>query len=589
MKKMSFEEAVEYYRDKVPMTVVEYAALVAAIGKYAASQAFTVAGIASADVLQALHDEVRKAIEEGGTFWDFREGIDGIMERLGWEGLAPYRLDNIFRTNIQNAYNVGRYKQMKAIAARRTYWEYDAVNDSHTRPSHLAHDGKIYHHEHPFWDTWYPPNGYRCFPPWTKVMTISGWQKISSILPDDRIIGGSGDEKRVTAVHRNRFYGQLIRLIFENGRIDATPNHRILTMRGWVRADELNTGDILVETIPLASIDSFVGYENMPDSQGGNSGMAVPLERKPAGTFATNGEIQGGDKHVQPFRADGSEDDMIVNSIKTEIPNVSEHHGLGPGRGHFAGSMFRRVSSDYEPMRDGVFLPDFRPSGGGIFSKYQSEGISPLISILGFSEMPVESLPFSFQIDGSQLFSIIISPFDRGMEPLGFDGIAALSRLNLVMPDDPDKGVIGNLPAGAEHSVREFFFDIKRAKGLSDGAPLNRFDTLDDFRTWAGSHCILREITDKKNIPYNDIVVNLSVDTDESYVIQGATVHNCRCKVNSLSAQEMEEEGLKEETTGTDLKPDPGFEYNPAKQKWRPEPGRYDPQLRDQMEDAIWD
>ena len=162
MKKMSFEEAIEYFRDKVPMTAAEYEALVAEIGKYAASQAFTVAHIASADLLQALHDEVLKAIEEGGTFWDFREGIDEIMERLGWEGMAPYRLDNIYRTNIQNAYNVGRYKQMERIAARRPYWEYDAVNDSQTRPSHLAHDGKIYHHEHPFWDTWYPPNGYRC-------------------------------------------------------------------------------------------------------------------------------------------------------------------------------------------------------------------------------------------------------------------------------------------------------------------------------------------------------------------------------------------------------------------------------------------
>jgi len=79
------------------------------------------------------------------------------------------------------------------------------------------------------------------------------------------------------------------------------------------------------------------------------------------------------------------------------------------------------------------------------------------------------------------------------------------------------------------------------------------------------------------------------VDTDESYVVQGATVHNCRCRVNSLSIEEMEEEGLTEETQGTDLKPDEGFRYNPAKQRWKPDPGKYPAELRRRMEEAIWD
>lgn len=162
MKVMTFEEAVEYFRDLFVMTSAEYETLEAEVGEYASALAFTVSRIAAADLLQDLHGEILKAIDEGRTFWDFRESIDEIMKRYGWEGLEPYRLDNIFRTNIQTAYNVGRYKQMMAIAERRPYWEYDAVNDTHTRPTHLAHDGKIYRHDHPFWRTWYPSNGYRC-------------------------------------------------------------------------------------------------------------------------------------------------------------------------------------------------------------------------------------------------------------------------------------------------------------------------------------------------------------------------------------------------------------------------------------------
>ena len=59
--------------------------------------------------------------------------------------------------------------------------------------------------------------------------------------------------------------------------------------------------------------------------------------------------------------------------------------------------------------------------------------------------------------------------------------------------------------------------------------------------------------------------------------------------MNSISREEMEEEGLTEEKRGTDLKPDEGFRYNPAVRKWRPDPGKYDPRLRDRMEEAIWD
>jgi len=59
--------------------------------------------------------------------------------------------------------------------------------------------------------------------------------------------------------------------------------------------------------------------------------------------------------------------------------------------------------------------------------------------------------------------------------------------------------------------------------------------------------------------------------------------------VNSISSSEMQEEGLTEEAQVTDMQPDEGFRYNPAVQKWRPDPGRYDPRLRDRMEEAIWD
>jgi hypothetical protein len=51
---------------------------------------------------------------------------------------------------------------MKATAKRRPYWRYVAVKDSRTRPTHSALNGKVFPHDHGFWDSWYPPNGFMC-------------------------------------------------------------------------------------------------------------------------------------------------------------------------------------------------------------------------------------------------------------------------------------------------------------------------------------------------------------------------------------------------------------------------------------------
>ena len=118
---MPFKEALEAFAGKAVLPAARFKALAEDMGDRAHAVAFSAAGIAREDVLADLYGEVQKAIEEGKSFWDFRQGIDEIMERRGWAGLSPYRLDNIFRTNIQTAYSVGRYQQMTEIAERRPF------------------------------------------------------------------------------------------------------------------------------------------------------------------------------------------------------------------------------------------------------------------------------------------------------------------------------------------------------------------------------------------------------------------------------------------------------------------------------------
>lgn len=151
-------EAIRFWSGKLKMSPGEFSRLADEIK----TVAFSVGGIAKGDELTTVFDALDRAIKDGTAFDAFKKEAAAVFERRGWTGPAAWRVETIFRTNIQTAYSVGRYKEMQEVKRDRPYWQYSAVNDSRTRPTHWAMNGKIYPADHPFWDTWYPPNGYNC-------------------------------------------------------------------------------------------------------------------------------------------------------------------------------------------------------------------------------------------------------------------------------------------------------------------------------------------------------------------------------------------------------------------------------------------
>lgn len=128
------------------------------------AKGLSIAGISKADVIGAVKDEILKALESGTTLEEFRKTAREIFDRGGYTEMSPHRIDTIYRTNLQTAYQAGRYRQMTdpEVLAERPYWQYLAVMDAATRPEHAAMHGKVFPADHPFWDTWYPPNGFNC-------------------------------------------------------------------------------------------------------------------------------------------------------------------------------------------------------------------------------------------------------------------------------------------------------------------------------------------------------------------------------------------------------------------------------------------
>ncbi len=151
-------EAQTFWRDKIQLGPGEFAKLSAE----ARVRAFAVSGIARGDELATVFAALFRAIDQGTTLEEFKRDCAGIFERRGWTGKRAWRIDNIFRTNIQTAYNVGQYKQLAEARDVLPVWQYSAINDARTRPTHRAMDGRAWPADHPMWDVWFPPNGYRC-------------------------------------------------------------------------------------------------------------------------------------------------------------------------------------------------------------------------------------------------------------------------------------------------------------------------------------------------------------------------------------------------------------------------------------------
>ncbi|MFQ9035220.1 phage minor head protein [Hungatella sp.] len=144
----AFEEAVRYFGERVPVTPGQFYKIV----EEYRGLAFTISGYTSVQVLKKFYDELLGAIEDGETMESFRSRMNSFLEEKGYEGVTPFQADNIFRTNTQTAYQVGHYEQMTdpGVLKLRPFWQYDAVNDRHTRPSHLAMDGRVFPADSPY-------------------------------------------------------------------------------------------------------------------------------------------------------------------------------------------------------------------------------------------------------------------------------------------------------------------------------------------------------------------------------------------------------------------------------------------------------
>ena len=168
-------EAIGYFRSKGLQTSFSYADM---IGR-ANDQAFTVAKMMDVDLLKQVRDSLDSALANGTQFKDWADELLPTLQAAGWWGRkevldpltgqtivaqlgSPWRLETIFRTNMQTAYAAGAWQEIDQQADLAPFLMYDAVDDFRTREQHRLWDRKVLPVSSPWWKTHYPPNGWNC-------------------------------------------------------------------------------------------------------------------------------------------------------------------------------------------------------------------------------------------------------------------------------------------------------------------------------------------------------------------------------------------------------------------------------------------
>ena len=190
------EEAIRFFRGKIGVTEDEWDEL----EDQNHDLSFKLAGIADIDVVESVYSAIDDAITNGTTLEDFKEKvIDELMNSWGGSVANPgWRVECIFKTNLQSAYQAGHYSQAQANKEDRPYAMLSVVEDSHT--SEICADldeeigGRAIALDDPIWSRAWPPNHFACR---STVITLDEQEAIAEGFLEDSPDPPDADELEI--------------------------------------------------------------------------------------------------------------------------------------------------------------------------------------------------------------------------------------------------------------------------------------------------------------------------------------------------------------------------------------------------------
>lgn len=481
------------------------------------------------------------------TFHELNEAFPSMVDENGNKKPFERFLNDVQKIN--STYNANylhaEYNFVQASATMAAKWEqfsedgdrynlqYRTAKDDKVRPEHAALDGVTLPMSDSFWETYYPPNGWNCFLPNTPVLTANGWKHIASIKKGDLVIGGSGEFREVTATLSRPFEGDLVTIITKGAKSTCTPNHRFCTRRGWVAAENLHKGDIIIqvgERSPLHLLVHAVGntytllcYALMACIRKGKAVASLAVNHKPeffnkeiydvASNKLANLEWKAHCKEV------ASHDFFAFTQWQTQCAHPLWMK-LASGKGIFD----RILSYRWSKQRRGALQ----------FVRYITNEAA---IFLGLTLAHVKSFSCKFMVCLSKTFGCILSSFFRS-NPLNADSCASMPDRDAQFAKNAMHSSSVHLPISNEPSEASLFCDVSEFCGIKDIHSFDGFHSFFDFlrNTFFHNRYVLVEgkVTKKNR---NTKVFNLSIDKDESYIVPVGIAHNCRCTVVQVRKQ----------------------------------------------------
>lgn len=481
------------------------------------------------------------------TFHELNEAFPSMLDENGNKKPFERFLNDVRKIN--DTYNANylhaEYNFVQASATMAAKWEqfsedgdrynlqYRTAKDDKVRPEHAALDGVTLPMSDSFWETYYPPNGWNCFLPNTPVLTANGWKHIASIKKGDLVIGGSGEFREVTATLSRPFEGDLVTIITKGAKSTCTPNHRFCTRRGWVAAENLHKGDIIIqvgERSPLHLLVHAVGntytllcYALMACIRKGKAVASLAVNHKPeffnkeiydvASNKLTNLEWKAHCKEV------ASHDFFAFTQWQTQCAHPLWMK-LASGKGIFD----RILSYRWSKQRRGALQ----------FVRYITNEAA---IFLGLTLAHVKSFSCKFMVCLSKTFGCILSSFFRS-NPLNADSCASMPDRDAQFAKNAMHSSSVHFPISNEPSEASLLSDVSEFCGIKDIHSFDGFHSFFDFlrNTFFHNRYVLVEgkVTKKNR---NTKVFNLSIDKDESYIVPVGIAHNCRCTVVQVRKQ----------------------------------------------------
>jgi SPP1 gp7 family putative phage head morphogenesis protein len=156
---LKFDAAIRAFRDRVPMTRKEWDKL----DEDEQDFAFTVSGVNQANMVASVWDAVDAAVEDGETLDDFKARVaDMLYDQWGEPDSA--RVETIFRTNVNEAYNDGReaFFRSPEVMEDRPIWRFEHVEDADECEICQECGGVMLPADDPWWDDHRPILHMRC-------------------------------------------------------------------------------------------------------------------------------------------------------------------------------------------------------------------------------------------------------------------------------------------------------------------------------------------------------------------------------------------------------------------------------------------